>query len=176
MTNTLFLINKKACLVFALFFFCILKIEAQQPTNDFWNHVRFGGSLGLSFGDNFFSGTIAPSGIYQFNNKFALGLGLNATFNNQKDVYKSTILGGSVIGLYNIIEAIQVSAEFEQLHVDRNYRNSAYYDDKYWLSSLYLGAGYRTGNITFGIRYDVLYNNGKSIYTNPWSPFFRVYF
>ncbi|MFT5217580.1 MAG: hypothetical protein ACI83H_002720 [Glaciecola sp.] len=41
---------------------------------------------------------------------------------------------------------------------------------------LYLGAGYRTGNFTIGIRYDVLYDNEKSIFADPWMPFFRVYF
>ncbi|MBU2949846.1 alpha-ketoglutarate decarboxylase [Tamlana agarivorans] len=152
-------------------------MHAQQSKAEFWNHVNFGGNLGLSFGSEFFSGTIAPSAIYQFNEQFALGLGLNVTFNSQKDYYKSTILGGSLIGLYNVIPQVQISAEFEQLNVDRNYDSRFNFDDEnYWVSALYLGAGYRTRNITFGIRYDVLYNDRDSIYYSPWSPFFRVYF
>ena len=71
--------------------------------SDFWNHVRFGGGIGLSFGNNFFSGTLAPSAIYQFNRQFALGVGLSGTYNSQKNYYKSTIIGGSIIGLFNPI-------------------------------------------------------------------------
>ena len=53
---------------------CVISfpVFAQNDGNisqgDFWNHVRFGGGIGLSFGDGFFSGTLAPSAIYQFNN------------------------------------------------------------------------------------------------------------
>ncbi|ALJ05276.1 alpha-ketoglutarate decarboxylase [Pseudalgibacter alginicilyticus] len=149
----------------------------QKYTSDFWQNVRFGGGIGLSFGDGFFSGTLAPSAIYEFNNQFGLGLGLNGTINNQKDVYKSTILGGSLIGLFSPINELQLSAEFEQLNVNRRYDtrlNLA--TDNYWSPALFVGAGYRNGNITFGIRYDILYDTQKSIYADPWAPFVRFYF
>ncbi|WP_317197703.1 hypothetical protein [Neotamlana sargassicola] len=35
---------------------------------------------------------------------------------------------------------------------------------------------YRSNNVTLGVRYDMLYNNSKSIYANAWMPFIRVYF
>lgn len=159
-----------------------LSIKAQNSTSndapDFWQNVRFGGGLGLSFGDGFFSGGLAPSAIYQFNNQFSAGIGLNATFSKQKDVFKSTVLGGSVLALFNPIRDIQLSSEFEQLHVNRNFDEDfvSNADDKYWYPALFLGAGYRTGNVTFGIRYDVLYDEDKSIYADPWMPFIRVFF
>jgi len=49
--------------------------NAQEQKNEFWSHVQFGGGIGLSFGNEFFSGTVAPSVIYEFNEQFALGLG-----------------------------------------------------------------------------------------------------
>lgn len=156
-----------------------LAVAQQKPqqTNDFWDHVRFGGGIGLSFGDAYFSGTVAPSAIYQFDSNFALGLGLNATFNKQKNAYKSTILGGSVLGLFNVINELQLSTEFENLHVNRRYDiNLNLERDTYWVPALFFGAGYRSGNITFGVRYDVLYDKSKSIYADAWAPFFRVYF
>lgn len=162
-------------LLVSLFFF--QTITAQKNKDDFWNNVRYGGGLGLNFGDGFFSGTIAPSAIYEFNHNFALGLGLNATFNNQKGLYKSNILGGSLISLFNVINEVQISAEYEQLHVNRRYDvhlNLA--DDNFWSPALYLGAGYRSGNVVFGIRYDVLYNENRSIYSDSWVPFVRIYF
>jgi hypothetical protein len=171
-----FIREKTISLFLIIFSFATFSI-AQQQESLFWKHVRFGGGLGLSFGDGYFSGTIAPSGIYEFNNAFALGLGLNATFNNQKNIYKSTILGGSLIGLFNIITELQLSAEFEQLNVNRIYNINLNLDkDHYWVPALFIGAGYRNGNVTFGIRYDVLYDENESIYSEAWAPFVRFYF
>ena len=153
---------------------------SQNPSNaksDFWKHVRFGGGIGLSFGDGFFSGTLAPSAIYQFNEQFAFGIGLNGTYNTRKNFYKSTIFGGSLIGLYNPIQQLQLSAEFEELNVQRNWEdNLGIEDENYWYPALFLGAGYRMQNVAVGIRYDVLYDEDKSIYAEPWMPFFRFYF
>ncbi|SDE53157.1 alpha-ketoglutarate decarboxylase [Ulvibacter litoralis] len=153
------------------------QVNAQDNTDTFWSHVRFGGGLGLSFGDGFFSGTIAPSAIYQFDDQFALGVGANFTYNEQKNRYNTTILGGSVLGLYNVIPQLQLSLEFEQLNVSRKFEeflNIA--DDTYWYPALFVGAGYRIQNFSAGIRYDVLYDETDSIYANAWAPFVRVYF
>ena len=161
-----------------LFFFLFIQsVKAQQQDENFWSHVRFGGGLGLSFGDEFFSGTIAPSAVYEFNEQFAMGLGTNFTYNKQKNLYETIIIGGSVLGLYNVIPQMQFSAEFEQLNVSRTFESTLRIaSDYYWYPALFVGAGYRNGNFTIGIRYDVLYNDEKSIYANAWMPFARVYF
>lgn len=146
-----------------------------QQQNEFWDHVRFGGGIGLSFGNGFFSGTLAPSAIYQFNPQFATGVALNGTYSSQKNVYNSTIVGGSVLALYNVIPEIQFSAEFEELYVTRNYE----YDrpnSNYWYPGLFLGVGFQSRYVTVGIRYDVLYKDQKSIYADAFVPFVRVYF
>jgi hypothetical protein len=170
----------KISTVALLICFCNIKLDAQVKTKDntvnFWDNVRIGGGLGLSFGDGFFSGTVSPIAIYEINPQFSAGLGLNATINNRKNFYKSTILGGSLITLFNPTRSIQLSAEYEQLHVNRNWDDSFTPDDKYWYPALFLGAGYRNGNVTFGIRYDVLYDDTKSIYADAWLPFVRFYF
>lgn len=179
--KTLSISLKTSILSFALasLFACSLFAQNNGSSqNDFWNNVRFGGGIGLSFGDRFFSGTLAPSAVYEFNNQFAAGIGLNATYAKQKNVFKSTILGGSIVGLFNPIPEIQLSSEFEELNVNRDFEDGFFSTNagNYWYSALFLGAGYRTGNITFGIRYDILYDEDKSIYADPWMPFFRVYF
>ena len=167
-------------LVFSVFFTTLSFSQDNLPNqkSDFWKHVRFGGGFGLSTGSNFFSATLAPNAIYQFNNQLGLGIGLNATYNRQKNAYKSTIFGGSVIGIYNPINEIQLSSEFEALNVNRKFEGnlSDLEDDNYLYPALFLGAGYRTNNVTFGIRYDVLYDEDKSIYANAWMPFVRVLF
>jgi len=155
----------------------IYPIFAQDDKSDFWDQVRFGGGFGLNFGNGFFSATIAPIGVYEFNEKIALGAGLNGTFNSQKSISKSTILGGSLVGLYNPIRAIQVSAEFEQLNVNRRFNvNTSIPDENYWVPALYMGIGYRSGNAIFGIRYDVLFDEQRSIFVDPWAPFVRFFF
>ncbi len=174
--NKKIIIHKKIAFIIILFFGFNNLVQSQQ-SNDFWNHVRFGGGIGLGFGNGFFSGTLAPSSIYEFNETLALGLGLNGNINNRKGFYKSTIYGGSLIGLVNMIPVLQFSAEFEELRVNRKY--DAFFnlpDDNYWSPALFLGLGYRSGNVTFGIRYDVLYDEEKSIYADPWMPFVRFYF
>jgi long-subunit fatty acid transport protein len=174
-------ITNKILLLMVLFcFFTIASISQnlnKEKKHNFWDHVRFGGAVGLSFGDGFFSGTLAPSAIYDINDQFAVGLGLNGTINSRKNTYKSTILGGSIISLFNPIAEIQLSAEFEELNVSRTWDHSLGLDDQnYWYPALFVGAGYRTQNITLGIRYDVLYDKEKSVYAEPWAPFLRVYF
>lgn len=172
--------TQKKILLFAVFAILATISFSQNPSsksNNFWEHVRFGGGIGLSFGDGFFSGTLAPSAIYQFNDYFALGVGLNGTYNSQKNFYKSTIFGGSTLALFNPIQEIQISTEFEKLNVSRKWEdNLAIEDQNYWYPALFVGAGYRAQNVTVGIRYDVLYDSDKSIYADPWMPFIRVYF
>lgn len=157
-----------------------LNVAAQNEADrseSFWNDVRFGGGIGLSFGDGFFSGTLAPSAIYQVNRYVAFGVGLNGTYNKSKNFYKSTIFGGSLLGLFNPLREVQLSAEFEELKVNRDWETeTGIPDQNYWYPALFLGAGYNTGFVTIGIRYDLLYQREKSIYADPWAPFVRVYF
>jgi hypothetical protein len=165
--------------------FCVLSINPKalkaqnsmdNSTVNFWDNVRFGGGLGLSFGDGFFSGTITPMAIYDFNPMVSAGLGLNATFNNRRDEYKSTILGASMITLFNPVQPLQLSAEYELLNVNRKWDDVNIRDENYWYPGLFLGAGFRSRNLTVGVRYDVLYDDNRSIYTNAWVPFVRFYF
>ena len=124
MTNLFLSINKKIIAVLIISLFSFQNIEAQEMPIDFWSHVRFGGGIGLNFGTGFFSGSLLPSAIYQFDDKLALGVGLNFTYNSQKNVYNSTVLGGSLISLYNVIPQVQLSAEFEQLNVNRKFESN----------------------------------------------------
>lgn len=181
MKSNLLLTKKIIVWIFLCGFFAIpakSQTKTAKSNSHFWNHVRFGGGLGLGFGDGYFSGTIAPSAIYQFDDTFALGLGLNASYYKQKNIHKSTVLGGSIIGLVNTLDFLQLSVEFEELNVnrdfDQNYVTNS--DTNYWYPALFLGAGYRSGHFAFGIRFDVLYDEDKSIYGDSWMPFVRFYF
>ena len=171
----------KSLVLTILICFCTISTFSQDrisKTTNFWSHVEYGGGLGLSFGDGFFSGAISPNAVYRFNPYIATGVGLNFSYSSQKDVFKSTVLGGSILGLFNPYEAVQISTEFEQLHVSRNFDQNfvSNLDDEYWYPALFLGAGYTSNNVTIGIRYDVLYDKDKSIYSEAWMPFVRFRF
>jgi hypothetical protein len=95
---------------------------------------------------------------------------------DDRDVnYISYIYGGSLIGLVNPIEKIQLSAELEQLRVNQEFPD---FDGKnnFWNTALYLGAGYYTGNVTIGVRYNVLFNKNDLVYSEAFMPFVRIYF
>ena len=163
--------------------FCLFNtlLIAQENTynqkSEFWSHVHFGGGIGLSFSDNYFSAGLAPSAIYRFNPQFALGIGLSGTYSSHKYFYKSTVFGGSIIGLFNPINAIQISAELEENNVNINWNHGTELgNENYWYPSLFLGVGYHSNHVTVGIRYDILYSKTKSIYAEPWMPFIRLYF
>ncbi|MBL85711.1 MAG: alpha-ketoglutarate decarboxylase [Winogradskyella sp.] len=171
---------KKIILTSVLLWFFTFSLNAQDISNEdgFWQNVQFGGGLGLNFGDGFFSGAIAPNALYNFSPYVATGIGLNFQYSSQRDVFKSTVVGGSVIGLFNPYRELQLSTEFEQLYVNRDFDEQfvSNVDDSYWYPALFLGAGYRSGNVTFGIRYDVLYDEDKSIQNQAWMPFVRFWF
>lgn len=149
---------------------------SQQISNDFWDNVRFGGGIGLGFSNGYFNGSISPSAIYLVNEQFATGVGLN--FNYAKfDDDKLLAYGGSLLTLYNPLPYIQLSGEFEQLRINRTYAlQGGNLEDNYWSPALFVGIGYSNGNMTFGLRYDVLYDDNKSIYANALMPFVRIYF
>lgn len=168
--------------IFTIFFSIILnaqETEAHEMTStksEFWSKVRFGGGIGLGFSNDFTNITISPTGIYQFNDKVALGVGAFGNYSSRKHYFKATVLGASLIGLFNPIKELQLSAEFE--HNNVNYKDDVINaTTNYWYPALYLGGGYTIGNFgAIGMRYDVLYNNRKSVYGTAIQPFIRVFF
>ena len=169
------------------------KINQQPASSEFWQRVRFGGSVGLSFGD-FTNITIAPSAIYAVNDYFSTGFGLLGSYVSNRNTYKSTLLGGSLISLFNPIKEVQLSAELEQLHVaavqqyattplgvNGSYSSAqtgAPYEvsTNFWTTALFVGGGYTNGNVTVGGRYNVLFDKNKSAYSSAFIPFVRVFF
>lgn len=159
-------------------FLCFVNMKAQSDTttkSEFWSHVRFGGAVGLNIGNNYTEITLAPSAIYDFNRYFSLGVGLRGSYAQEKNYYESWIYGGSLIALSTPIDFLQLSVELEQLRYNVTNEYPYTYEDDFWNTGLYLGAGYFSGNVTVGIRYNVLYDSDK-IYSEPWLPFVRVYF
>ena len=154
---------------------------AQQQTitpklsDNFWENVQYGGGIGLGFGSDYTDISLAPSAIYNFNEYVALGIGAQYTYLKQRNYYASHLYGGSIIGLFNPIPTIQLSAELEELRVNINLDDTNRITQNYWNTGLFLGAGYRSGNATIGARYNVL-NDTNAIYGSSFMPFLRFYF
>ncbi|MBS7787851.1 hypothetical protein KIH23_11140 [Flavobacterium sp. CYK-55] len=161
------------------FFSLLLTITSnaqnQTPKSDFWDHVRFGGGFGISVGSGYTDILIAPSAVYNFNDYFSAGVGLQGSHVKFKNEYTSNIYGGSLIGLFNPMEAIQLSVELEQVRVNQEFKQLEY-KRNFWNTALYFGAGYSTDNITVGFRYNVLFKKDDFVYSEAFMPFVRVYF
>lgn len=147
-------------------------LSQTTDTPKFWENVQFGGGLGLSFSNNYTTVSVAPSAIYNFNQYFAAGPGLSYLYSKYRDV-KSNVFGAGLITLINPIQNLQLSAEYEHLFVNQK---QAFDKFNFDYPSLYIGGAYRVGNFSAGLRYDVLYDNDKTIYSSAFSPIFRFYF
>jgi hypothetical protein len=168
-----------------LFSFQYLAAQRQSftpaPKNAFWKNVQFGGGLGLSIGSGYTDISVSPSAIYNINSVVAVGTALQFGYVSAKNDYSSTIYGGSLIGLINPIPEIQFSVELEEINVNTVSRvalagGNVFPKANFWNTSLYLGGGYRSGNVTVGVRYNVLFDKNKSYYNEAFMPFVRVYF
>jgi hypothetical protein len=174
--------STRKLLPFTLLLFCVVGFSQEKPSvntgkSDFWDRVQFGGGLGLAIGNDFTDITVAPSAIYNFNEQFALGTGLQYSRLRQKNVYTSNVVGANLIGLYNPIEEIQLSLELEQVNVNTSY-NESFNNVKrnFWNTGLYVGGGYRAENVTIGARFNLLFDRDKDLYGDALMPFVRVYF
>lgn len=175
-------------LFFTLIFFHAICVFSQQDSipktkSLFWQKVQFGGGLGLGIGNGFTNVSLSPTGYYPLNSKFTVGVGLTGSYVAQKSNpsnfntigYKSTIVGGSLIGLVHPIEEIQLSAEIEQLRVNRTFDDNLF-NDTFWNTALFVGAGYRSQNVTLGVKYNVLHKENNQVYAQAWLPFVRFIF
>ena len=108
--------------IIVMLILCFSNTNAQS--GDFWSRVHFGGAIGASFGNHYTDVTLAPGALYDINKYVGVGAGIQGTYVNYKDYYTSFIYGGSVIGIFNPIPEVQLSAEAEQLRVNLSYSDS----------------------------------------------------
>jgi hypothetical protein len=172
----------KSILIVIILLFCENVIaqyqETPQPRSPFWEKVQIGGGLGLSFSSGYTEISIAPSAIYNVNPYLAVGLGLQGSYVSSKNYYDSTIYGASILTFINPIPQIQFSINLNESRVNNHYQTvgGGTISDDFWNTALFLGAGYRTGNVTIGLAYNVLYDENDNVYGDALMPFVRAYF
>ena len=179
MKKSNFKIFLNSILIVISFFYCN-KLVAQEPEsimkqpNNFWKNVQFGGGIGLNFSSGYTDVFLAPSAIYNLNPIVAVGAGLNVNYVSSSNYYSSLVYGISTIVLINPIPAIQFSVGLNESRVSYQEEGFSNISDNFWDTSLILGVGYRTGNVTIGVGYNVLQNDRYD--TEPFVPFVRAYF
>ena len=145
----------------------------KKEKSDFWKNVQFGGGVGFNFGNGSTTLSLNPTAIYQFNEKFALGGSIGYRFSRLDD-FRSNVYSASTLGLYNPIEQLQFSSEFEYSFARQRINNDR---RNFNFPALYLGVAYRIANFSsIGIRYDVLFNEDRSVFRSAFTPIIRVFF
>lgn len=180
--NSFSSLTKFVLTVIAVFFYENVIAQyspAPQSRNPFWEKVQIGGGLGLSLGSGYTEISIAPSIIYNVNPYLATGIGLQGSYVASKNYYDSTIYGTSLLVFINPIPEIQLSINLNESYVNNHYEaynGYSSFTDSFWNTALFLGAGYRTGNVTVGLAYNVLYDENDNVYGDALMPFVRAYF
>ncbi len=157
---------------FSLFSFSANSQEQEKKEkSEFWKKVQFGGGINIGFANNATVLGLSPSAIYNITDKFSTGVGVSYLYSKYKNSSNAVnAYGGSLISLYKPMQGLQLSAEYEQTKV-------TYGNLSRDVPALFLGAGYNLGrNLAAGLRYDVLYDEHKSLYASALTPFVRVYF
>lgn len=155
-----------------VFIFLAFSLTTFSQKTDFWDHVQFGGGFTLGFGDQTTVG-ISPSAIYNFNNGFALGAGLGYLYSEIND-FSTTAYSTSIISLYRTNFNVQFSGEFDYYFAKQQIQGLNSFNSNF--PALHLGIAYNQGRFAVGIRYDVLYEENKSVFASPISPVVRFYF
>ncbi|QNM86109.1 hypothetical protein H9W90_03050 [Polaribacter pectinis] len=158
---------------FLCLFLFILSINAFSQKSDFWSDVQFGGGFTLGFGNNQTTVGISPSAIYNFNNGFSLGTGVNYLYSKIND-FSTNVYGASIISLYQTNFGVQFSGDLDYYFANQKNLNGNSYSTNF--PALHLGIAYNQGRFAVGIRYDVLYDENKSVFASPISPVVRFYF
>lgn len=177
--NTLLNFSKHVIILFILFLSMFINAQKDslsvKPKSEFWKKISIIPSIGLGFGNGYSNISIAPAAVYNFNQYFSAGMGLQYSYLKQKNVFSSSAYGASFIAMANPIKEIQISAELEQLKANVKSEVSNIKSD-FWNTALFLGAGYRMGNSVIGARYNVLFNKDKGVYGDAFMPFVRIAF
>ena len=158
---------------YILILFCFASLSLFSQKSDFWDNVQFGGGFTIGFGNNQTTIGISPSAIYNFDNGFALGTGLGYLYSEIND-FTTSVYSTSIIGLYQTNFGVQFSSDFDYYFAKQSTFNGGSINTNF--PALHLGIAYNQGRFAFGLRYDVLYDENKSVFASPISPVVRFYF
>lgn len=155
--------------------------QKKVPYQKSWS---FGGNIGLSFWNGGTDILLAPKAYYHVSPMFMTGFGITYIYSSAEDdfaKYSQNSFGGSILGAFRPIPFLQISAEYEGLQTNGNSTIKFAGDREknnysFWNNAIYLGASFVSKNVSFGVRYDILYDASRSVYSSAWSPVIGFYF
>ncbi|HPE57919.1 MAG TPA: hypothetical protein PK904_16040 [Bacteroidales bacterium] len=150
-------------------------IQRQKPKTPLKDHIYFGGSVGLSFG-NYTRMAVYPMVGYKITPKLSAGVEVGYEYISDKRYtpnYNTSNYGFSVLSRYRIIPQIYTHVEYSMINYELYYFDGS--KTREWVPFLYLGAGYSqqlaSGITAYAqVKFDVL-QNAKSPYED-WAPFY----
>ncbi len=148
-------------------------IQAQSRNKN----IQFFGGFGLSINSEFFSFSVQPGILYHVSPKFKIGTAVQYSYaKSNRDYYavrfSRNMYGGNALALYYPVSHLEISSEYEILHIDEIYNSVK---NKYWSPALFGGVGYYSKNFAVGFKFDFLHSE-KSIYKEALIPYVRIYF
>ena len=150
-------------------------VTTQKPKPVYPRHWSFGGWFSMSFWNGGTDIMVAPKAYYHVSPKFLTGFGITYIYSDSNDElfdYHSNSIGGSLMMAVRPIPAFQLSMEYEGLNTTR----IGFAEDTFWNNALFLGASFVQGPVSFGVRYDILYDEFTSAFGSAWTPFIGFYF
>ncbi len=106
-------------------------------------------------------------------NGSSLGAGLGYLYSEIND-FPTTAYSTSLLSLYQTKFNVQFSGEFEYYFAKQQTQGFDSFNSNF--PALHLGIAYTQNRFAVGIRYDVLYDDNKSVFASPISPVVRFYF
>jgi hypothetical protein len=156
------------------------EIEARKPgpapqkNSNLWDKIRFGGNLGLQFGNPTFI-NLSPRIFYLATDKLWLGLGATYMYTRYKAPFipfETSTYGANLSVTYQIFQPIFLQAEYEPLNFESFNAFDAEYE-RIWIHGLLLGGGITQsigrGAVFLTALYNVTWKDAnRSFYGSPW--------
>jgi hypothetical protein len=142
--------------------------------SNFWNRTRFGGNVGLQFGNPTFI-NLSPRVYYLPTEKLWLGVGVTYMYTQWKAPYvpfETSTYGANISVTYQVFNPLFLQAEYEPLNFESFNRFEGTYE-RIWVHGLLIGGGISQpvgrGAVFFSALYNVTWKDAdRSFYGSPW--------
>ncbi|WP_143960034.1 hypothetical protein [Litoribacter populi] len=170
----------KSKLVFLFLFLCFalsfesfaqreIYLDDKPPLKD---RMYYGGNFSLQFGSVTFI-DVSPLAGVMITERYSAGVGATYQYMNFRwlNTPGSSVFGGRVFNRFNVLPNFFVHGEFETLNAQYvDYQDRLQRD---WVPGLFVGGGYFSpfgprGGINISILYNLMYDNLRSPYAEPY--------
>ena len=151
-------------------------IQPEKTAKHHNRKIRFHTGFGLEWYSDGFYFHASPGLTYALKPRWHVGTGLLYTYYSYRRAQTSVranLYGFNVLTFWLPTDHVETSFEFrrEYLKIKAGKKLSSRN-----APALLAGIAYRTRHMAVGLRYDILFREGRSLRRNPAEPFVRIYF